>query len=208
VNLYAFVGNDPVSRWDKLGLEWKTSNCKGISIGIGGSAYVGVGGGGSVTISGEKCDCCNTSTGEIIKEGYWKVGVTAKAQIGFGIGGHIRILGFQFSIGQITGPQLELINLSVSYNKNCGEEGKGYFKNEKAINLGLGARIANASISGGARGFAGIEIEFTNKSYKSYKYYGWSWHANLTIHLGLFSINPRYSDNRPKTKILIAQGSF
>ena len=64
VNLYAFVNNDGLNKWDYLGLDEEAVNCVSIGRSISLGIYILLGGEIGGSVSGEICDCCDKDTGE------------------------------------------------------------------------------------------------------------------------------------------------
>jgi len=88
INLYGFVGNSPITHSDVLGLKWEKKDCKNASISGGVSGYAGFGSGADVTITGEICNCCNSTTGAIKEYAAWNVSVSVAARVGGGTRGY------------------------------------------------------------------------------------------------------------------------
>jgi RHS repeat-associated protein len=211
VNLYGMVGNDAVNSWDVLGLEWTKINCSGVSEAVGGSAYALFVASAKVSISGEVCDCCDTETKEVKPKDTWNVTVRARARIGVGVGGDLRIAGYYISPGKMLGPQVELVDVSGGYEKKCGESGKAFLKNQKAIDLflsgGLGGRFG-VTIRAGIKGFVGVEVELVGRAWTSYIYWGYSASGSVDVHLLAASHSKPWYWAGEKDRQLISEGSF
>ena len=192
-------------------MDWIQSNCKTVSIAQSAGAYAGVGASGSIELSGQKCDCCNSDTGETIEEDYFNVTGRASAKIGIGGGGHFRAFGYYISPGELLGPQVELLDTSVGYEKPCGEEGYAFFTQQVAIDVsgsyGIGAG-AGASVSAGLKGWANIQVKFYSKKYESSVNWGYTASAKLTVHLGLGSISQTWTGPSSTHSAPLVSGSF
>lgn len=134
-NLYAMVGNNIINRSDKLGYAWVTKSCTTQSIPFVASAYYKVGGSIQFSVEMKKCNCCNTTTGEFIENGYVEKTIKIMGEFGLGIGANVTvpILG-QIKL-QLKGPQVSLSLTPISKVWQCGEPDAEYkFAGVKFVN--------------------------------------------------------------------------
>ncbi|MBB5354011.1 RHS repeat-associated protein [Haloferula luteola] len=211
INLYGFVGNNAISLLDEYGLEYSEINCRNVSLDFGFSAYDVVGGSGNVSLHGEKCDCCDQETGETEKFGQFDVSVSAVATVGLGIGGKVTIAGYVVG-AEVQGPQIELVNISVHYKKECGEDAKTTVDMVKAFDLKLSGTIGEGvgiTVNGSARVWGGFRVEFQDRKYTSYFVYGNEASLTATVHFGLASTTFTLAEADPnESKKEINSGSF
>jgi hypothetical protein len=143
-----------VNQWDHLGLEVSEKDS------LGFSAYIGLGGGASVTSTTKKTKCCDKNGEEI--EGIIDVTITASAEAGVGLGGNISIAGWHNSL-LLKGPQIvngKFVELSIS-NSTCGEYDDMSAKGCSSIgtNWGLSGSIGLGPFAASVGGQVSAEIK-------------------------------------------------
>ena len=108
VNLYSFVGNNPINSTDYLGL---------LQDHVSYAAYPGfLGGGVDVDTDVQMSGCCDDD-GEFVENGHVHLEMSIKAYLGLGYGfsfGH-----FDFSY---KGPSIQLFAKAKAESPSCGEE--------------------------------------------------------------------------------------
>ena len=127
INLYAFVANDGVNRWDLLGQSWNLDFTQNLQ--IGGcmptpipSVFFCVTGGYTATIDG----CCDSDSGKK------KRVITASGDINFSAAvGVTKGLTFSYTKGS---------NVITSYDNDCPEESTGF---GGSVFLGFNAGVFN-----------------------------------------------------------------
>ena len=102
-----FISRDPLEYVDGMSLYrgcfvpgnvdseglWSRTDCTGISAALAGSAYVWVGGGASISISGQICNCCDAATGKLAPLSSWDIKVSSTVKMGVGGGVRTRVGG-------------------------------------------------------------------------------------------------------------------
>jgi RHS repeat-associated protein len=159
VNVYAYVGNQPLNRIDPLGMKWIKKNCVEVDIELfTGEAYWWVGGGASVKGTRKVCDCCHSETGVVREGDYTAVSIEVGGSVGFGFGGKFVALGYRLE-WTAKGPQLAL-DLKGKFIKEC---------NRSSVKANPHADFhLDATLSGSAANFGGVGLEFGGKVHGEY----------------------------------------
>lgn len=178
------------------------SGCHRISVEASVSGYDVFGGSGTISISGDVCDCCDE------KSGYFAVQASAVATVG--IGAQFTIWGYKIG-AEARGPQIEILNTSIGYEKECGESAHASLKVHKGLDLTLSGSIgegAGIEVGGHARAWGGLTIEFGNRRWDAYFESGNEVFAELKFYVGAVIYTKPWKGPKNESKRLIRSGSF
>ena len=179
-NLYAFVGNAPLTYYDWLGLCSKL-NCHNFSEKLQTQDYALLGLTLTLEASWQKCSCCGCS-GDAID-----AGVSFSWQVGIGFGWRQTIGGYTLGL-DIVGPQVGDAT-ELHYVKECGEE-KGAVHFDKSTGaflsgeIGGGIGIVGLSGSYGGHYYAEYGIEADSTGADAYITFGYDVTAKGTLYVG------------------------
>jgi hypothetical protein len=142
---------------------------------------------------------------------HFNVSLSAVATIGLGVGKTMTFGGWVVG-AVVQGPQIELINQSLNYNKECGEKAELSLDMMKAFDLKLSGTYGNGiagTIYGGARFWGGFRVNFKDNNYSAYFVNGNQVKLTATLHAGLASTTWTLADSGvTEAQSLILQGSF
>jgi len=110
MNVYGFVGNNPILFFDPTGL------LKGS---VGGGFYWGFGASAKIDWDIQKEDCCDES-GNLVPDGYMKMEIEVSGHVGMGVGGSFHAFGADLSL-QYTAFGIQVGGKAGFESPKCGE---------------------------------------------------------------------------------------
>jgi hypothetical protein len=165
-SLYHYARHSPTTSTDPSGLY---------DIEVAGEVYTGLGGGGGVTMSVTKEDCCKN--GKAIKNGKFIVEGNAYATIGIGLGFKGSIMGVGVNL-TLKGVRAKPLNVTISAESDCGTSlsGEMCWKESKSVDLGvsgavspnIGVAAVTISGKGGLHGSASLKTCIDPATLKGY----------------------------------------
>jgi RHS repeat-associated protein len=213
VNLYGCGFNAPSNFVDILGLEWRKVNCWALNERVSVSGYDVIGATAVIGITGERCDCCNSDTGEYVEGDAWSSIVEIKGSVGLGVGGEIVVGGFKIGTGQLRGPQLEALHIRGGYSKKCREDGTYTVQKRYALDLSIRASIATPTgvglvLKGGVNFYGGLGVDFVGANWESYLTYGYTASGMVEGNLIVANVQRNFYGKQGERRIRISSGTF
>lgn len=154
INLYRFVGNNPINNSDAFGLKTDGGT---EYLNLGG--YAGFGGQFTVTQKEENIPCPECTNGKKSKRSHSSnKQIKVKGQYGIGIGGTVKILGFGADLS-FKGPQAKII-IPFTIKEKCDGSTSGGGCTEVGLDIGAAYGLGKAFVgsTGGISNFAKLKV--------------------------------------------------